>query len=704
MQNPETSLAPSSKEKEQDSNASPQNLRGSWARFSQPMWWKKKGGLSNFVFPAAVASTGLLGYLNVKLAELIANWGPQAKNVVTGETYFSDLTQWMFSDTSKSLIAKNPPDWVPEATHWMFANVPSVILPYVIVATTSSTLREKVVKPRLTAYLREQYAKHGLSIAEKNMMKNFMQAQEIDHIAQRIEEDPEFYAENLANFYCDLAYSGAVISFYIALIGTKFSNGSWEIPALIGGAAYLLYRRSSKAFNKLTEYEAKRQALRADMRSTLMDASHPNFSFYGRDGIEWLQKNVEKQNQELLGNHGKIGNRKTVASFLSRIFEGPLPYAMMVAAIYLYTEILDMGISPEELQELKLQDEAVALAKQNEVFAASIFLVNSGFFITKETSNIAKIIPELKKLNSAEARLEKLARIDPDAELPLPTIMHGNQNEIRFDNIQINKPKEGYAENLETLLAPDSYEQIVSIGSGKPFVLNPGTYFIAGQNGVGKSSLLRTLVGQQPGSGTVILPEGTKTGYIGRNPMFPKNKTLREVLCFPEFIDTGSEEFQGYKDEQTSYLVHLLIQMQGSSLWQKLEELAHERGLVGNNPTVSYMKKALADLLDMKDIDWSGDILSDGQKTMLNLVQTLYGEPTMILMDEADSTLDIENQGTFYRLLKEYQKNRDAFVLSTGPGHMVPQNIYDRVFHIQNGRLNEPSNYPTYTLASFTLS
>ncbi len=154
-------------------------------------------------------------------------------------------------------------------------------------------------------------------------------------------------------------------------------------------------------------------------------------------------------------------------------------------------------------------------------------------------------------------------------------------------------------------------------------------YALVGNNGVGKSTLLKILTGEiQSDGGKVSMREGIKTGFLTQEPRVKDSVTVKDVL----FSDSNEiakvvkeyEDCLQHPDVSAERMQAVLEKMEDLKAWD-YEAKVHE--IIGK--------------LGVPDLDKTFGQLSGGQRKRIFLAQLLIAEPDLIIMDEPTNHLDL---------------------------------------------------------------
>src|SRR5512143_1740692 len=160
---------------------------------------------------------------------------------------------------------------------------------------------------------------------------------------------------------------------------------------------------------------------------------------------------------------------------------------------------------------------------------------------------------------------------------------------------------------------------------------------LVGPNGIGKTTLLRILIGQEePSSGTVTRSKSLRIGYLPQEADFELKGTLWDV-CLEPFADLIriQEELQKLEVEMSDPAKR----EQALNRYGTLQHNFEQRGGYVYQVRIKQVLTGLG--FDPADFEMSLDHLSGGQRTRAHLARLLLSDPDLLLLDEPTNHLDI---------------------------------------------------------------
>lgn len=194
---------------------------------------------------------------------------------------------------------------------------------------------------------------------------------------------------------------------------------------------------------------------------------------------------------------------------------------------------------------------------------------------------------------------------------------------------------------------------------------------LVGENGTGKSTLLKILTGQiQPDSGVVSIRDGIKLGYLTQQPNVDGNLSVKEIIFDKNNkIATVVKEYEDcihHPDTSPERMQAVLDQMEELNAWDydaKVQMITGKLGVV--------------------DLDQKFDELSGGQRKRIFLAQMLLSEPDLIIMDEPTNHLDLEA----IEWLETYLSGQLITLLMVTHDRYFLDNVVNEIIELDRGKI-----------------
>ena len=208
---------------------------------------------------------------------------------------------------------------------------------------------------------------------------------------------------------------------------------------------------------------------------------------------------------------------------------------------------------------------------------------------------------------------------------------------------------------------------------------------LIGSNGCGKTTTLRLIMGiEQPDSGSLSVRRGSKIGYLTQIPPLEGDDVLaRDVYLrgikdlielenkINEFINNMNSSEKDIKE--LSRLQEEFRIKGGYLLKEKIEKVKHGFKLSESVLNTKY------------------NLLSGGEKTIVNLASLVLSEPDILLLDEPTNHLDIETLEWF----EEYLNNYKGALLLVSHDRYFMDRVCNKIICIENG--HEDIYYGNYS-------
>ena len=169
---------------------------------------------------------------------------------------------------------------------------------------------------------------------------------------------------------------------------------------------------------------------------------------------------------------------------------------------------------------------------------------------------------------------------------------------------------------------------------------------LVGPNGVGKSTLFKTILGEvQPDVGTVVRARGITTGYLPQDVTLTPGRTLLEEALIPP---PELAQVEAQLSQIEAQLADPAVYNDSGKLTRALdrqEQVLQHYERLGGPQHASTIRDLLIRLgFAPEDFDLPAEVLSGGQKKLVVLARLAAQSPDVLLLDEPDNHLDLAGQ------------------------------------------------------------
>lgn len=185
---------------------------------------------------------------------------------------------------------------------------------------------------------------------------------------------------------------------------------------------------------------------------------------------------------------------------------------------------------------------------------------------------------------------------------------------------------------------------------------------LLGPNGSGKSTLLRLMLGE-------LTPTSGGVTWLGRAlSHWPVRERARGIAYLPQSpqYQAGERVADVLRAGRTPYLGALGL------------ESSKDMEVIG----------AVCEKLDLLDLlDRPMDELSGGQRQRVFLGRALVQEPSVFLLDEPNTFLDLRHQAELWRVLREVARERNLAILAASHDLNLSAAFADELVLLEAGRI-----------------
>ena len=225
---------------------------------------------------------------------------------------------------------------------------------------------------------------------------------------------------------------------------------------------------------------------------------------------------------------------------------------------------------------------------------------------------------------------------------------------------------------------------------------------LVGLNGVGKSTIIRMLLGEERVDGAdnnpnevgeIIKSPSVKVGYLSQNHKFSDEKNT----IYEEMMSVFSEEREIWSKLQKVNM--LLGTAEGEELKSLINQSAELSSLyeAKNGYEIEYKIKQILTGLELTD-EYHNLYLKDlsgGERTRVSLAKLLLIEPDLLILDEPTNHLDLVS----IEWLEDYLKRYNKTFLLVSHDRIFLDNVCNRIYEIENKKLYKyDGNFSSFIL------
>lgn len=214
---------------------------------------------------------------------------------------------------------------------------------------------------------------------------------------------------------------------------------------------------------------------------------------------------------------------------------------------------------------------------------------------------------------------------------------------------------------------------------------------LVGANGVGKTTLLKTLVGDlAPEQGQITCRGGFTLGYLWQS-MPETGQSLKEFLLEPFLKQIALEQTMRDLEKEMEYLE------QGAKLKQTMDRYARVQARFEHEGGYDYLVEVSSVSTGLgfaqSDLERQLDTFSGGEQMRVSLARLLLNQPSLLILDEPTNHLDVDAINWLEDFLSSYTR---AFIVVSHDRYFLDR-VATRIWELHNHKLYQyKGNYSQY--------
>lgn len=174
---------------------------------------------------------------------------------------------------------------------------------------------------------------------------------------------------------------------------------------------------------------------------------------------------------------------------------------------------------------------------------------------------------------------------------------------------------------------------------------------LVGRNGTGKSTVLKLIAGNEtPDAGEIAIRRGAAVGMLEQIPRLRQpGKTVEQVLTEP-FLDLLSLERSLRQAEEI-----MALHPEDTNLLDRYCAITEQFAAQGGYEMGEALQRVIQGFRLGELLDREYNVLSGGQKTVVNLAAAVLRKPDILLLDEPTNHLDMKTIEWFEGFLAKYR-------------------------------------------------